>query len=208
MPRAAGPVAPTRPLVSLHQPSDTAIQAFLDCQRPQPFFYSGVGSSRHVPPIGYVMDHRRVCLGTGQRTFEAACAALRRWQMFQVGWVQLCWPTTGIEPGAVVGVLASWGGLWFLNACRIVYVLDESSPVRRVGFAYGTLPGHAERGEERFSIEWHSDDTVWYDLLAFSRPGHWTLWLGYPCVRWLQRRFALASLAAMVRAVGAPSTYP
>ena len=118
------------------------------------------------------MDHRRVCLGTGQRTFEAACAALRRWQMFQVSRVQLCWPTTGIEPGAVVGILASWGGLWFLNACRIVYVLDETSPVRRVGFAYGTLPGHAERGEERFSIEWHSDDTVWYDLLAFSRPGH------------------------------------
>src|SRR5262249_33060834 len=142
MPRAAGLVAPARPLVSLHQPSDTAIQAFLDCQCSQPFPYCGVGSSRHIPPAGYVMDHRCVCLGTGQHTFEAACAALRRWQMFQVGWVQLCWPSTGIELGAVVGVLASWGGLWFLNACRIVYVLDETSPVRRVGFAYGTLPGH------------------------------------------------------------------
>jgi len=205
MPHAACPVAPTRPLVSLHQPSDAAIQAFLDLQRSQPFLYHGVGSSRHIPPTGYVVDHRRVCLGTGQRTFEAACAALQCWQMFQVGWVQLCWPTVSIEPGTVVGILASWGGLWFLNACRIVYVLDETSPVRRVGFAYGTLPGHAERGEERFSIEWHSDDTVWYDLSAFSRPGHWLLWLGYPCVRRLQRRFALASLATMVRAVGAPS---
>ena len=58
------------------------------------------------------------------------------------------------------------------------------------------------------SIEWHSDDTVWYDLLAFSRAGHWLIWLGYPCVRRLQRRFALASLAAMVRTVGAPSEYP
>jgi uncharacterized protein (UPF0548 family) len=208
MPRAAGPVAPARPLVSLHQPSGTAIQAFLDRQRLQPFPYSGVGSSRHVPPTGYVVDHRRVCLGTGQRTFEAACAALQRWQMFQVEWGQLCWPTAGIEPDAVVGILASWGGLWFLNACRIVYVLDDISPVRRFGFAYGTLPGHAERGEERFSIEWHSNDTVWYDLLAFSRPGHWLLWLGYPCVRLLQRRFALDSLAAMVRAVGAPSGCP
>jgi uncharacterized protein (UPF0548 family) len=89
-----------------------------------------------------------------------------------------------------------------------VYVLDETSPVRCVGFAYGTLPGHAARGEERFSIEWHSDDTVWYDLLAFSRPGHWLIWLGYPCVRRLQRRFALASLAAMVRTVGVQSAYP
>ena len=205
MPRASSPVASARPLVSLHQPSDAAIQAFLDLQRPQPFLYRGVGSSRHVPPAGYVVDHRRVCLGTGQHIFEAACAALRRWQMFQVSRVQLCWPTTGIEPGAVVGILASWAGLWFLNACRIVYVLDEISSMRRVGFAYGTLPGHAERGEERFSIEWHSDDTIWYDLLAFSRPGHWLIWLGYPWVRRLQRRFALASLDTMVRAVGAPS---
>jgi uncharacterized protein (UPF0548 family) len=29
--------------------------------------------------------------------------------------------------------------------CRVVYVLDE--PERR-GFAYGTLPGHPESGEE------------------------------------------------------------
>jgi uncharacterized protein (UPF0548 family) len=33
--------------------------------------------------------------------------------------------------------------------CRIVYVIDE--PDRR-GFAYGTLPGHPERGEEAFII--------------------------------------------------------
>src|SRR5262249_46232446 len=117
MPRAAGPVAPARPMVSLHQPSDTVIQAFLDLQRSQLFLYRGVGSSGPVPPAGYVVDHRRVCLGTGQHTFEAACAALQCWQMFQVGWVHLCWPTTSMEPGAVVGILASWGGLWFLNAC-------------------------------------------------------------------------------------------
>jgi hypothetical protein len=58
-------------------------------------------------------------------------------------------------------------------------------------------------GRSALASEWHSDDTVWYDLLAFSRPGHWLIWLGYPCIRRLQRRFALASLAAMVRAVGA-----
>ena len=208
MPRAADSVATARPMVWLHKPSDATIHAFLDSQRPQPFPYQGVGSSRAVPPAGYVLDHRRVRLGTGQHTFEAACAALRRWQMFQIGWVQAYWPTTGIEPGAVVGILASWCGLWFLNACRIVYVLDDIQPVRRFGFAYGTLPGHAERGEERFSIEWHRDDTVWYDLLAFSRPGHWLIWLGHPCVRRLQRRFALASLAAMVRAVAPYSGGP
>ena len=33
--------------------------------------------------------------------------------------------------------------------CRVVYVVDE--PDRR-GFAYGTLPGHAESGEELFMV--------------------------------------------------------
>ncbi|MBM3225948.1 MAG: DUF1990 domain-containing protein [Candidatus Tectomicrobia bacterium] len=188
-------------MLSWHRPTETTIRDFLDRQSCQPFSYTGVGSSCTVPPAGYVLDHRRVRLGTGQRVFQRACVALRRWQMFQVGWVQLCWPTAGLACGTVVGVLASWCGVWVLNACRIVYVLDDLQPVRRFGFAYGTLPGHVERGEERFSIEWRHDDTVWYDLLAFSRPGHWLLWLGYPWARRLQRRFALASLAAMARAV-------
>ena len=64
-------------------------------------------------------------------------------------------------------------GFWSLNACRIVYTIDEEGPVVRFGFAYGTLPDHAEQGEERFSVEWHHEDgTVWYDILAFSRPNH------------------------------------
>ena len=36
MSRAACPVAPARLMVSLHQPSDAAIQAFLDHQRSRP----------------------------------------------------------------------------------------------------------------------------------------------------------------------------
>jgi alpha-ketoglutarate-dependent taurine dioxygenase len=43
-------------------------------------------------------------------------------------------------------------------------------PVRRFAFAYGTLAEHAESGEERFQVEWREDDSVWYDILAFSRP--------------------------------------
>ena len=64
-----------------------------------------------------------------------------------------------------------------LNACRIVYTIDsggdEDGVIKRYGFAYGTLAEHAERGEERFSVEWHAeDDSVWYDLFAFSWPNH------------------------------------
>ncbi|MCI0393333.1 MAG: DUF1990 domain-containing protein [Chloroflexi bacterium] len=174
------------------------IRAFLAGQEREELAYREVGRSRAEPPAGYRVDHHRVRLGAGPAAFEAACRALRRWEMFQLGWVALCWPNVPVEPGTTVGVLVRAWGLWWLNASRIVYVLDEE---RRFGFAYGTLPGHAERGEERFIVEWQTDDEVWYDLLAFSRPGHWLVWSGYPLARRLQRRFARDSLAAMVRAV-------
>jgi uncharacterized protein (UPF0548 family) len=78
--------------------------------------------------------------------------------------------------------------------------------VRRCGFAYGTLPHHVERGEERFSVEWHPDDTVWYDVRAFSRPRYWPVRLAFPLARWLQRRFVTESKAAMQKAASAAET--
>jgi len=96
--------------------------------------------------------------------------------------------------------------IWILNACRIVYVIDDTGPTDIFGFAYGTLPGHVERGEERFSVQWnYADDSVWYDILAFSRPNHWLARLGYPYVRRLQKRFARASQQAMLSAVSRAS---
>jgi len=53
---------------------------------------------------------------------------------------------------------------------RVVYVIDE--PNRR-GFAYGTLKGHPERGEEAFVIERTGDGSVWLTIAAFSRPSTW-----------------------------------
>ncbi len=71
----------------------------------------------------------------------------------------------------------------------------------RFGFAYGTLPGHVEKGEERFAVEWdHGDDSVHYDVLGFSRPKHPMAWPGYPLARSLQRRFARDSKGEIVRA--------
>ena len=81
------------------------------------------------------------------------------------------------------------------------YVHDEEGEVRRIGLAYGTLADHAEKGEERFLVEWRrSDDSVWYDILAFSRPRHFLSRLCYRRVRAMQQRFGQQSAAAMQRA--------
>jgi uncharacterized protein (UPF0548 family) len=121
--------------------------------------------------------------------------------MFEMPWVQLCWPDTPIEPGATVAVLVSHLGFWSLNFCRIIYVIEESAPIEKYGFAYGTLPDHAERGEERFTVEFDSrDQSVWYDIYAFSRPSPLAR-LAYPFARHLQKRFARDSKAAMLKFV-------
>lgn len=125
--------------------------------------------------------------------------------MFRLGWLELHPPGQPITPRATVAVVvnhfAFWS-FWSLNACRIVYLIDQDNGTRRFGFAYGTLAEHAERGEERFTIEWeHKDDSVWYDILAFSRPRHTLARIGYPLARALQKRFARDSQRAMIRAV-------
>lgn len=136
--------------------------------------------------------------------FDRAVKALSQWKMFDVPGIQLCWPDALIQPGTTVAVVVKHFGFWSFNCCKIVYVIDEDGPIRRFGFAYGTLPEHAEQGEERFTVEWHrSSDLVSYDILSFSRPGNMAVKAAYPLARWLQRRFLQRSLAAMVDAVRA-----
>ncbi len=66
----------------------------------------------------------------------------------------------------------------------------------------GTLPGHVERGEERFAVEWRTtDDSVWYEVFAFAHPAHPLAKVGRPFVRQSPSRFAADSLRDMAAAV-------
>ena len=79
----------------------------------------------------------------------------------------------------------------------IVYTIDEIGLTPRFGFAYGTLPAHAEHGEEQFLVEMDAQQNVWYSIRSFSRPRLWAARLAYPVVRLLQRRFVRDSFAAI-----------
>jgi uncharacterized protein (UPF0548 family) len=188
-------------MLLLTRPSEAHIRALLDAQRQLPFSYAEVGAADGAPPPGYAVDRSRTRLGAGQAVFERGCAALRGWEHIPSGWMRLLWPDVPLAPEATVGVLVGLPGLWALSACRVAYLIDEHEPARRFGFGWGTLPAHVARGEERFVVEWRPDDSVWYDIVAFSRPNHPLLRLGYPAMRLMQRRFARDSMRAMVRAV-------
>ena len=187
---------------SLRKPNASQIEQFLAGQSAFDLTYDHVGATASSPPDGFVLDHTRVQLGTGNDVFLLAKEALQKWQQFQLGWVETRPANTPIVKGECVAVLARSFGLWWLNACRIVDVIDEALPRKRFGFAYGTLPDHVGSGEDRFLIEMDDAGDVWYDILAFSRPVRFLPRVGYRLMRRIQRRFGPESAAAMRRAVG------
>lgn len=188
-------------MLYLSRPVRETIEAFIASQKNLAFSYPEIGATREQAAKGYTQDHNRIQLGIGAETFQRAKAAVQNWKMFEVPGLSLCWPTTPIAAGATVALLAAHFGCWSLNACRIVYLLEQHGAIERYGFAYGTLPEHGVIGEERFTVEYHTpDQSVWYDLYAFSRPTLLAT-LAYPLARTLQRRFARDSKAAMLRAV-------
>jgi uncharacterized protein (UPF0548 family) len=190
-------------MLFLRRPAAATIRAFLASQARHDLTYSAVGATVTNAPAGYVVDHTHSKLGAGEEVFAAAQAALGRWQQFRLGWLEASPEDTPIKGGQVVAILARSIGLWWLNACRIVAVVDEDGPVKRFGFASGTLPDHAGSGEERFLVEWDREEGhVWYDIVAFSRPRHFLARLGYPWVRRVQKRFGRESAAAMCQSVG------
>lgn len=188
----------------IKQPDAPQIKEFIEVQSRLEFTYPMMGATRKEEhSSGYILDHNRIYLGQGAEIFNTAKQALCEWRHFQLDWVQLHSPGGIPEVGQTVAVLAQALRIWVLNACRIVYVLEETAPFQRFAFAYGTLPEHAESGEERFQIEWHAeDDSVWYDIFAYSRPNQLLSKISYPYVRRKQKQFAQDSLQAMKNAVG------
>jgi uncharacterized protein (UPF0548 family) len=184
-------------LPRLRAPSDEAIAALLAEYADAPFSYAEVGGTKGALPAGYDHAHVRFALGTGDAVFAAACDAIRRWQMFALGWVRLHGADQPPAPGVTVSPVAHVLGLWSANVARVVYVVDEPS---QFGFAYGTLPAHAESGEELFLVGREPDGAVWYEIKVFSRPQLWWSKLGKPVVAARQRRFRDDSGAAMIAA--------
>ena len=189
---------------TVRKPGIELLRRFREFQAKLDFTYAEVGATAAAPPDGYAIDRTRVTLGEGETAFRSGRIALERWEQFRLGWLEVWPPETPIRAGETVVAVAHVFGVWSLNAARIVYVVDEwSGSMSRFGFAYGALPGHVEAGEERFLVEWDiSDNRVWYDILAFSRPRHLLTRMGNFLVRRMQKRFAIESAAAMLPAVG------
>jgi uncharacterized protein (UPF0548 family) len=152
----------------------------------------------------------RLLVGTGRATFDTVVEALFSWKLLAIDGLQVFPSTSTLQTGTDVAILSRHFGIWSVDFCRVIYVLkdepEQDGKVLRTGFAYGTLPGHAVRGEEIFSIEWHpATEEVWYDIYSFSLPGAPLVRMIAPIARATQRRFARASLEKALRLAAKPT---
>lgn len=142
--------------------------------------YREVGATAGELPAGYRHLRETVYIGRGEDTFLTASDALMRWDVHRRAGLRVAAESPIAVPGTTVEL--RWFG--FTIPCLVVYVIDE--PDRR-GFAYGTLSGHPESGEERFCVERGPDGSVRATITAFSRPGRWFTRIGDPAARAAQR---------------------
>ena len=158
--------------------------------------YNDVGRTSEVLPDGYHHLNRRIIIGLGTTPFVEASQALLGWQMHLRSGLTVATSSATVTHDAVVMLGIGAGPFRVSAPCRVVYIIDEPN---RQGFAYGTLPGHPESGEEAFVIEHADDDTVCLGITAFSRPASQLAKLAGPLGRLAQRRMTgryLRSLTA------------
>jgi uncharacterized protein (UPF0548 family) len=181
--------------------STRVLEQMLDRARQEQPTYDEVGATEAGRrPTGYRHDGYQVRIG-GPDDFSRAREGLTHWRA-HLGAGARVFPSDPVTEGATVLVLLGAGPLQMVAPCRIVSVIDEEG---RFGFAYGTLPGHPERGEELFVVE-QEDDRCLFRITAFSRPDQLLVRLGGPVARRIQRSVThryLESLARYVAGDGA-----
>jgi uncharacterized protein (UPF0548 family) len=161
--------------------------------RAAPLTYAAVGATAATSPPGYA--RLRLSRTLQRRDFDAAVEDLLTWQVHRRAGLEVA-ASGAARPDAVVDMRLGLGSLAVRIPCRVVAVVDE--PDRR-GFAYGTLPGHPESGEERFLLRRHADGHLEFTITAFSRPVTRLARAGGPVSRWVQLAMTRRYLAAADR---------
>ena len=114
--------------------------------------------------------------------FDRAVEGLRTWAAHEGAGLRIC-PS---EPVASRTAPLSRSPRWDRCGRGAVSNRGRLQRARSFGFAYGTLPGHPERGEESFVLE-RRDDRRIFTIRAFSRPVDPLARLSGPIGRAVQR---------------------
>jgi uncharacterized protein (UPF0548 family) len=148
--------------------------------------YPEVGATRHGPlPAGY--RHLRHATRLGPVDFDLAARAVLTFRMHRATGVRVDASAESAAPGVEVVSRLGVGPLRITAPCRVVWVVSEPD---RMGFGYGTLPGHPARGEESFVVHRNASGDVWLTITSFSRPARWFMAAAGPLAPMLQATYA------------------
>jgi len=184
------------------EPTEADVSKFRQAQLGAKLTYAAVGATRTSPPLGFRVNRFRAQIGHGRELYERAGQAVLDARILHLAWARPVLQNCPLRVDDTVVLVVRHKFAWSLNACRVIYLIDEQGPASRRGFAYGTLPGHGVRGEELFQVEWDSGtDQVSYMIYSFSRPAQLIAWVGIPLLRSFQARFVRESAKVLQTAL-------
>jgi len=179
----------------LRRRSPVELDTLLDSAIRNGLSYAEVGATGSaVLPPGYRHDRHHRRIGDSQ-VYDRAAAALRHWAAHEGAGVRIFPHDHPVFLGATILAVISLGPAQIIAPCRIVRVIDEPD---RLGFAWGTLRGHPERGEEALVVERRTDGTF-FSITAFSRPADPLARLAGPISRTIQLAINRGFVNAMAR---------
>jgi uncharacterized protein (UPF0548 family) len=186
-------------MLSISRPSKATIARLQAEAQDMSLSYGPIGIARARSVAGFRVDETTVVVGRGEADFARAVDALTAWKHMRLDWLDVIPREPSIDVGTTVLVMARHFGLWSLNACRVVYSVEESTGVyTSFGFAYGTLGEHVVRGEEIFEARYdRRTGDVAFRIRAASQPRVLLAKIGGPLARHLQERFRKESCDAL-----------
>lgn len=178
--------------------------------------YDDVGATRGALPTGFAHGRHVIDLGARPGAFELACEGLRRWEAHRFAGATVVPERPPLVEGQTQLVVLGLGGMTMVAPTRTVYVTDEP---HRFGFAYGTLAGHPESGEESFHIvrgsgrgaadgAQEAQEAVRFEIVVFWRPVAALARLGSPVSKRVQARVTaryLQGIKAYVEGASSPT---
>ncbi len=183
----------------LGRPLDSELNELLRRAREANVTYDHLGST--LDPARWnapAVRSQRVDVGRGEAAFGAARTAVQTWVPQQGLGAVVVPAQQPVALGETLLVVLRFGPFCVVAPDRVVVVVDEP---RRFAFAYGTLPGHPERGEESFTVEWRPDDTVEATIRVQAAGATLAARAATPVVRWLQNVALRRYLRAISRHV-------
>nr|WP_198962426.1 DUF1990 domain-containing protein [Glutamicibacter sp. BW78] len=149
-------------------------------------------------PAGYRTVRRRARVGNGEDAFRRLADGILGWEMHRGAGLRVPEETPRAAPGVRVVSGMGAGPVRLPAPCRVLWsqepeAADPTTGPRRAGFGYGTLQGHPVAGEEAFTAVLDDDGTVWFEVLAYSRPANWLMRAAAPVTQrtqeWVTRAY-------------------